>query len=105
MTARRDWLVYGAGVAVGLIIGIASMPIPEQPDSCSVYKVDKKLVTSYALMPPPPIIRPAACPAAPKCESAKTEVFVSNAEANKDEEVKEDKPRHHRHHRNRRYWR
>jgi len=96
MSSKRDWIIYGTGTIVGLIIGYAVTPEPNQSESCAVYKVDKKPVVSYALMPPPPIIRPAACPVAPKCEATKEEVFVSNAEASNDSDVK---PKHHRRHR------
>lgn len=96
------WLC--AGGILGLAVTLYEAD-PSPSNECVAYKIRPKPVTAYVLTPPPPIIRPAVCPVAPKCDVAKEEVFVSNAETG-DEKAKEDKPRRrHGRHRVRRYWR
>lgn len=93
-----------AGGILGLAVTLYDVE-PTPSNDCVAYKIRQKPVTSYVLTPPPPIIRPAVCPVAPKCETEKTEVFVNNSEAKPEETAKEKPARHRRHYRHRRYWR
>lgn len=103
MTPQRSWIIYGTGVAVGLVLGFFAAPTPEQTDSCSVFKVDRKPVTSYVLKPPPAEVVYKACPqttekvCVTKIPENDTQPELSNANDTQ-------KTRRHRRHRVRRYW-
>ena len=98
MVGKFGWML--SGVALGALWTFVTMPTQMMSQDCQLYRVNRKVVTSYVLKPfisEPTIIHekcaPVAavtCPAEPAREEIKSE--------------REEKPRKHRHYRHRRYW-
>lgn len=94
------YLAIGTFIGIGVVFYRVDMP---KADKCQTYTVATKSVTSYALKPPPPVVIPANCPVAPKCE--KENIIEQEQETEKVEEKKLTRRHRHWRHRVRRYWR
>ena len=94
---------FAAGAFIGTAIAMLAAPSVPPRSDCSLYKVDMRTVTSYALKPPPAEIVYKACPqttekaCVTKAPENDTQPELSNADDTQ-------KPRRHRRHRVRRHW-
>lgn len=92
---QSDFAYVAVGVFIGAAVVFYDTDTPRN-DTCETYKVNRKIVTSYALKPPPAEVRYEACPQTTVKAEPVSETIETKAE--------EPPRRHKRHHRVRRYW-